>query len=203
MATDLEQRTTTEQQTRRGFFSSMNISGEDTQYCRPNFSAIDFEDASNISSEKHYDSRVETITVDNPRKLDMLTIDKAIEQHPQAPIKVTLNARGRIIVSVIAICICALMAFMIGNAVAIGNLNYQINQQQEIVYQQQETVNGLQQEYDALTNGAQQAAIDSGYTQTIENAYSVDEVLELNRAETEIPGNWFDNLCNFLSNLFN
>lgn len=204
MATELETRTSTTTSTGRRIFTGLNQDSIRTEYRRPNFSSITFDNVEEVDIQTSYDTTVEEISVDTPKKMDMLTVDRTIEQRPQTPLRVRLNARGRIIVSVLAICICALVAFMIGNIVTINNLNGVIAQKQELVLQQQQTVSDLQQEYDELGNNIQQNASDNGYTQI--DASQVTEmgnVTALEKPSADIEGNWFDSFCNWLSELFN
>lgn len=200
MALDIEQK---QQQTTKRIFANFDTTTEDTKYDtykKPNFSGLDFEQVT-VDGEKHYQADIEQISIDSPRKMDMLTIDKKIEQHPEAPVKVHLNARGKILVSVIAICICALMAFMIGNAITISRLNTTIAQKQSMIASQQQTVNTLQEEYDYILSQGGETAAANGYTAN-ESGVSVDIIEEIGRSSASIESNWFEDLCNFLSNLF-
>jgi len=201
MATELEQRTTQITETKRGIFSRMS-DAPDTEYRKPIFRNLSFEDTSTINVQKHYTSQTEQISVDSARKVDMLTIDKQIEQHTETPVKVHLNAHGRILISVIAICICALVAFMIGNAVTIGSLSSQVSAKSQVVYEQQLAVNDLQNQYEVITEGIESAARDAGLTGDLSGATELVPVEDLVRPTAQIETNWFDNLCNFLSHIF-
>jgi len=200
MATETQERITTTT-ARRGIFSQSQTAA-DTQYHRPIFSNLDFEDTSTISVQKHYQSDVETIRVEGQRKVDMLTVDKAIEQHPETPVKVHLNAHGKILISVVAICICALIAFMIGNAVTLGSLSASVSVKQQVVYEQQQTVNSLKQQYQSLEDNVLERAAEAGYTQSA-GGTAMQAVQEVAKPTAEVETNWFDALCNFLANLFN
>lgn len=205
MATELETRTRTTTRTDgRRVFSGLNTE-QRTEYRRPNFSSIDFDDTNQDTIvQTSYDTMVEEIAVDTPKKMDMLTVEKNIEQRPQTPLKIKLHARGKIIVSVLSVCICALMAFMIANFVTIGNLNGIIAQKQQVVIEQQDRVNHLQEQYDQLENSTEETAKNNGFTQIDnEQVSEIDMVNPLEKPQAEIEGNWFDNFCNWLSGLFN
>lgn len=201
MATEVEEKITQTTDTKRGIFSRMS-QGQDTEYRRPIFSNLSFEDTSSLNAQKHYTSQTEQIVVDSERRVDMLTIDKQIEQHPETPVKVHLNAHGRILISVIAICICALVAFMIGNAVTIGSLSSAVSAKSQVVYEQQLAVNDLQYQYDEITAGLEETARDSGFTGDLSNATELDSGKTYVRQGANIESNWFDALCNFLSGIF-
>lgn len=199
MATEVQQTQTTE--TKRGIFSRTS-EAQDTEYKRPIFSNLSFEDTSTVSVQKHYVSETERLSVESSRKVDMLTIDKAIEQHPEAPVKVRLNAHGRILISVIAICICALVAFMIGNAVTISSLSASVNAKTQVVAEQQALVNSLQEEYDIVSGQTLEKAHEMGLVNGLEGATEINSVPEITRPTAQIETNWFDDLCNFFSRLF-
>lgn len=204
MATELETRTRTTTSTGRRIFTDYDSQDVRTSYRKPNFSGINFDDVETVDVQTNYDTTIEEISVDTPRKMDMLTVDKAIEQRPQTPLKVKLNARGRIIVSVLAICICALVAFMVGNIVTLNSLNGTLAEKQQIVMEQQQIVSDLQDRYDSINNSMQDNAANNGYIDIdASQVGSVDSVNELAKPEAVIEGNWFDTLCNWLSNLFN
>ncbi len=204
MATELETRTSTTTTTGRRIFTGLNTDSVRTEYKRPNFSGINFDEVRTVDVQTSYDTTVEEITVDTPKKMDMLTVERTIEQRPQTPLKVHLNARGKIIVSVLAICICALVAFMIGNIVTISSLNGVIAEKQQLVLEQQQVVSDLQKEYDDLGDSTQQNAADNGYSQIdASQVTEVGGVAELEKPSAVIEGNWFDSLCNWLSTLFN
>lgn len=204
MATELETRTRTTTTEGRRIFTGIYQDDVRTEYRRPNFSSIQFDTVQDVNVETSYDSPVEQIEVEKTRKVDMLTVDRTIEQRPQTPLKVRLNARGKIIVSVLAICICALVAFMVGNIVTINNLNGVIAQKQEYVLEQQQVVSDLQQEYDSLENGVQENATQNGYSPIdASQVTEVSGVTQISKETAEIETNWFDRLCDWLSGLFN
>lgn len=204
MATELETRTRTTTSTGRRVFSGLNTD-QRTEYRRPNFSSINFDQAERqVEVQTSYDTMVEEISIDTPKKVDMLTIEKTIEQRPISSQKVKLNARGKIFVTVLSVCICALMAFMIGNFVTINNLNSVVSEKQQMVMQQQEHVGQLQDDYDSKGNNVENSAKEQGYqkieSDQIEQINGVDAI---NKPQAQIDGNWFDDLCNWLSGLFN
>lgn len=205
MATELETRTrSTTSVGGRRVFSGLNTE-QRTEYRRPNFSSIDFDDTNQDTIvQTSYDTMVEEIAVDTPKKMDMLTVEKTIEQRPQTPLKIKLHARAKIVISVLSVCICALMAFMIANFVTIGNLNGIIAQKQQVVIEQQDRVNHLQEEYDKLESSTEETAKNNGFTQIDnEQVNEIDLVNPLEKPQANIEGNWFDNFCNWLSGIFN
>lgn len=206
MATELETRTSTTRTSGRRVFSGLNTE-QKTEYRKPNFSSINFDDNDSyqdVAVQTSYDTTVEEISVDSPTKMDMLTIEKTIEQRPQTPLKIKLHARGKILVTVLSICICALVAFMIGNFVTIGNLNGIISQKQQVVIQQQEKVNQLQEQYDQIANSTEENAINNGFSQiNNEQVNEIGSVSPLEKPQAKIEGNWFDDFCNWLSGIFN
>ena len=198
MATEKQTQTTTSKR----IFAGLDSTSVDTQYKKPNFSRLDFEDTK-VDVQKHYETDIQKVSIENPKSMDMLTIDEQIGQKPETPVKVRLNARGKIIVSVIAICICALMAFMIGNIVTINSLSQTVSQKTQLVNTQQQTVNTLQQQYDYTVSQTQDVAGEYGYIASEQTPVYIEEIADISRDSAVVESNWFDDLCNFLANLFN
>lgn len=197
MVTQLEKQETKQESKR--IFTGLDTSrlNTTTEYRRPNFSEIDFETVS---------APIDTITPSQTIKeeqKDQLIVSEQILNKPAAPTKVKLNARGKIILSVAVICICALMAFMIGNIVTICSLNNTISAKQQVVASQQQIVSELKGQSDNIMQGIEQNATNNGFSQ-IDSASVVqtDSITPVSKPSANIEGNWFDSLCEFLSNLF-
>lgn len=198
MVTQLQEQETKQESKRifTGLDTSRLNSTTTTQYRRPNFSEIDFEQVS---------TTVDTITPSEKLEIqkDKLSVSEQILNKPQTPTKVRLNARGKIILSVAVICICALMAFMIGNIVTICGLNNSISAKQQIVAGQQQIVSELNSQSNDIMQGIEQSATDNGYSQIdSSNVVQTENISNYSKPKANIEGNWFDSLCEFLSNLF-
>lgn len=203
MVTELETKTKTQStHESRRIFSGLESSAS-ADYKRPSFSTIDF-DVPSITNKTEYDLQARDIEVAEQKQTDMLVVEKAIEQKPEKSLKIKLNSRGKIIVTVLAICICALLTFMIANIVTISSLNGTISAKQNYISSQQSEVDKLRQEYDEILNNLETTAGESGYQQIDPSQiveYNGSEII--NKPTTNIESNWFDKLCNFFAQLFN
>ena len=115
--------------------------------------------------------------------------------------KIKLNARGRIFACMYSVVAVLLVAFCIYNTVAISNIKNTLSQK-EIEYSQQlNDVNLLQKDYEevSFTSGASQSnyvAVNEG------NTVKVKMEKRPRFASVDETTNWFDKVCNFISNLF-
>lgn len=197
MATELQTKTETKQE-RSIFTGSFNFS-ERTEYKRPAFKEINFDDVADYT---------EPTTVQTMEKQQMPQIQQRkvaeVQADQQADKRVKLNAHGKIIIAVVAVVICALMAFAIGNAVMLSSLGSTVAQKQQYVAAQQQTVEGLQQQYASINNSIQNTAAEKfGYTDASNaNVVKLQEVETISRPTAQIETNWFDSLCNFFAGLF-
>lgn len=115
--------------------------------------------------------------------------------------KIKLNARGKILACAYSVIVCLLIAFCVYNAVAISNVKNAL-QSAEVEYAQTlNEVSLLQSNYDELSS---MSKIDqSTYTPVGEgNTVKVEIAKRPAFVHVEESTNWFDKICNFLSNLF-
>lgn len=115
--------------------------------------------------------------------------------------KIKLNARGKIFACMYSIVALLLVSFCIYNTVAISNIKNSL-EQKEIEYSQElNDVNLLQKDYEeiAYTTSTNQ----SNYV-VINESNTVKVKIEKRPAfvKADETTNWFDKVCNFISNLF-
>lgn len=104
-----------------------------------------------------------------------------------------------------AIVVIALMVFLaIFNIFVINGMTDSINLVEGNVVVQEETLNDVINEYNRLNNVSEWESILS------ENGYDVDKAVQVklklldsnNEGDVSLSTNWFDNVCDFISNLF-
>ena len=97
-----------------------------------------------------------------------------------------------------------LVAFVIYNAVAIGNAKAQIAQVSQEVSAESQVINELESEYNYLgTDQTIKNSLGNEYVYaTSTNKVYVDAPVLDEVVETKTPTNWFNGLCEFLSSLF-
>ena len=198
MATELQTKTETKQE-RSIFTGSFNFS-ERTEYKRPAFKEINFDDVADYTQP----TTVATIEKQQLPQIQQRPVAE-VKQQEQQDKKVKLNAHGKIIIAVVAVVVCALMAFAIGNAVMLSSLGSSVAAKQQYVATQQQTVADLEQQFNDLNNNIKNEASDKfGYSDASDaNVIELERVDTIYRAPAQIETNWFDKLCNFFSGLFN
>ncbi len=126
-------------------------------------------------------------------------------EKPQATSKIKLRARGKIAITVYSIILVALITFAIYNAVAIGSISGQIATQNQTYISALADINALQSEYNEL--GMDETIMDKAYgngfiLSTENDIVRVSREEMESRESTDVESNWFEDLCEFLSNLF-
>lgn len=118
--------------------------------------------------------------------------------------KIKLNARGKIIASVFGVVVCLLMVFMIYNAVVISSLSAKLAGLEAYQGQSQIKITALESDYSDITSvkHMEMVAGDNGFSKNVQSkTITLQPQPEI--AEAKVTGNWFDSLCEWLSELFN
>lgn len=135
----------------------------------------------------------------------MPTIEPKVKVNTQAKgdIKIKLNARGKIIVSVFSLVAVLLLSFTIYNAVLIGNLNASLFAKQAELSKLEYQVDDAAMKYQEVTSEEHILThLDGNFKEAGESVViHLDERPIIKNAET--PSNWFDKICEFISGLFN
>lgn len=120
-----------------------------------------------------------------------------------ADVKIRLNARGKIIVSVFSVVAVLLMAFSIYNAVIIGRLNASLTSKQTELKKLEYQVDDAEIAYNSIISEDNiLASLPNSYTEAGESVViELGERPIINQAPEET--NWFDKVCKFFSDLFN
>lgn len=120
--------------------------------------------------------------------------------------KLKLNARGKIIACVFGFVACLLVAFVAYNAVVIGKLSSSLAELEVDQVRQSASVGNLETSYQLMTStdSMSQAAINNGLkTSTATDSVSITLADRPEIKAAEKTTNWFNNICEFLSELFN
>ena len=128
------------------------------------------------------------------------------QEKSEENVKIKLNARGKIIVSAFAVIVGILIAFMVYNAVIISNLTKNVNSLTEKQSLQTKSITALQSDYSEISNYEylEMEAGDLGFSYSNEtNDIAVNLPPRPEISEAPKSTNWFNNLCEFLSELFN
>lgn len=120
--------------------------------------------------------------------------------------KIELQARMKIVATVFAVIVASLMFAIIWNFVSASKMKATFADKQLEIANLQESILGLQDTYTSLSDDGQikLKAESEGYVeQTDENTINVKlkRVYDENKVE-DLPSNWFNDVCDFLSGLF-
>lgn len=120
--------------------------------------------------------------------------------------RIYLHARMKIVLAMFATIVCALLFVSIWNFVNVGKLNSMIADKQITVNELQSSISSLTAEYNSLSEdgSVKQSASNSGYVESTDSnttPLSIGEVYTESVIE-ELPSNWFNDVCDFFSNLF-
>lgn len=205
--------TDTEQET------ESQVSSSGTSY-NPYYSGYEEDDYSikpNYTSEQNYnttsyDTEQETQQSQTIiRAMDTPVIKKEEEQVVslvKTKSKIRLEPRMKIVATMFAIIVCALVFAIIWNFVSISKLNSMIAEKQITVSELQLSINKLQHEYNVVSDEAalknQLEQPGSGYVPSDEsNTFYVElDEMYTEKVVKDLPSNWFNDVCNFFSNLF-
>lgn len=124
----------------------------------------------------------------------------------ESDVEIRLSTRGKIIAITASLIVVLLLTMVIYNAVILGAKTSEIVALSSQIAIKQEEIAVLEQ---ALVSSESEASVNEFLSQnasTLRKATSADRIVvnaqEFAVEETEIPTNWFDKLCEFLSNLF-
>ena len=112
----------------------------------------------------------------------------------------------KIVFSMFVVILASLIAAITWNFVSLGSLNGQIAEKEQRIVELQTSINSLSAEYDLLGDDGtiRDKAINEGYVDADESNTVIIEVGETytKPAPQEVPSNWFNDFCNFLSRIF-
>lgn len=119
---------------------------------------------------------------------------------------IRLSGRMKIVLSMFVVIMAALVAAIAWNFASVGRLNGEIAEKQQMIASLQSSINSLDDEYNLLGDDGtikekaeQQGYVDSNDTNTV--VVEVGETYTKPAAQ-EVPSNWFNDFCNFLSRIF-
>lgn len=142
------------------------------------------------------------------RKMDMPVVEKGQEVVSLTKTKqrIQLQPRMKIAIAMFAVIMFSLAFVAIWNFVSINNLNSMIADKQATVRVLNASITGLESEYNLLGDEEQlrELAENAGFVDSDEsNTYYVSSGNFYAEDTTEaLPSNWFNDLCEFFSNLF-
>ncbi len=120
--------------------------------------------------------------------------------------RIELQARMKILISMFAVIVASLLFAIAWNFVSVGQMKATFAGKQQEITSLQESIMGLKNEYSSLSDveKVESEAIDAGYEKiddTNKINVDIDEVYD-DHTINEMPSNWFNDVCEFLSGIF-
>ena len=164
------------------------------------------ETAYEVQKNYSFDSSSDVIYEEHQKTMAMPNVirkARAIET-PHEENKVRIRARAKIAITVYSIILVALIAFAIYNSIAINNMQAEVAAKNQTYISQTLVINDLLAEYNNL--GSDLTIIEKTQGEFVEptenDIVRVSKSTMETRPETVVETNWFEELCEFLNNLF-
>ncbi len=201
----------TEQETYSPYSTNQNYSTDynDDYSVTPNYKEETNYNSSNLASSNETEAEQETKQETRYRKMVVPTIEKRQEavSLTKTREKVYLGSRMKIAISMFSIIMFSLVFVICWNFLSLSRINSEIADKQAVINELTQSISSLEAEYNLVSRDERliQAAIDEGYVYADEtNTYQVSSgTFYTEESVEELPSNWFNDVCEFLSNLFN
>lgn len=173
----------------------------------------DYSAQQNFEEETNYDLKSQTDILQGEsqeqtlRPINMPLIEKKIEQVAKVvETPISLSARMKLLLVSFVVIVSSLLFATVWNFVAISKYNLSIANQGQTISELQISITDLTDEYNLLgdTEYLKQLIDDAGYISSDDSntiTITLDEMFE-ERVVEEIPSNWFNDVCNFISSIF-
>ena len=148
-------------------------------------------------TEQRVISQMHTPVIKKEQEAVVLTKTKA---------KVYLQARMKIVIAMFITIVSALLFVSIFNFVNASKINATLAEKQITIEELQASITSLKGEYNRMTDDGymKQEASNSGFVESTDSNTTVLEYGEIYTQPEieELPSNWFNDVCDFFSNLF-
>ena len=173
----------------------------------------DYSTAQNYEEQSSYDSGVRSV---EPEKTEQKVVSQmhtpVIKKEQETVVltktkaKIYLQPRMKIIIAMFITIVSALLFVSIFNFVNAGKINASLAEKQITVEELQSSITRLKGEYNKMTDDGylKGEASNSGFVESTDSNTTVLEYGEIYTESVieELPSNWFNDVCDFFSNLF-
>lgn len=210
-STETEEQVEFNNQTNTGYQTNQGYSSYGVQEETPY--QDDYSITPNYEEQQSYETSttnaVEEQTEQNVRFMSAPIIKK---QEQEAVVltktvqKIQFSARMKLVASMFAVIMVSLVFAIIWNFVSVGKINANIAEKQIIVQELELSINNLKEEYNFVSGEEQivDRAEDAGFVKSDDTNTVHVELGEMFEEQVvqDLPSNWFNDVCNFFSNLF-
>ena len=181
------------------------------------FETGDYSTKSNFKEETGYDikNKVQSFSEHEQETFSFFPIDiqrKSLKDQEQVSLIKTrqrfiLGGRLKIVLSSFIVIMISLMVAIIWNFAQIAKLNSDLTEKEVTINELQKSISNKTDEYKLVDSeeNTKKLAEASGYVQVTEENSKIISLGEMHTeaTPTQIPSNWFNDVCNFLINVFN
>ena len=210
MSTTYETRTQTRTDRFGGYSSFRSPVVEEEEEYKQTSTFFDDEETPEFEVQKNYSyARYDDVTTEEQERTmampNVIRQSKEKVQPVESESKVKLRARAKIAITVYSIILLSLIAFSIYNAVAINQMQALVDAKNQTYITESIVINDLLNEYNNLGSSDRiLSEVEGEFIEPTENhIIRVSRGSMEEREETKIESNWFEELCEFLSGLFN
>ncbi len=182
-------------------------------YASDNSYQDDYSVAQNYEEQSSYNSGVRNIETEkteqrvfSPMQTPMIKKEQEAVVLTKTKSKVYLQARMKIILAMFITIVSALLFVSIFNFVNAGRINASLAEKQITIEELQASITSLKGEYNKMTDDGylKGEASNSGFVESTDSNTTVLEYGEIYTEPVieELPSNWFNDVCDFFSNLF-
>lgn len=184
-------------------YSSSNYVNKYSSY---NTTTEDDEPAFSVESEyKSQDDDEDEVSQYRVVTPNFITVEKKnVLSSKDASTSSKLSPRLKIALTVTSLVFALMIALVIYNAIAIGNMKKSNNQTAYKIQQQETVITNLESEYNSLgtADNIMQSLGESYVRAGQNNTYYVSTPELDEQIVLEAPSNWFDSVCEFFARLF-
>lgn len=165
-----------------------------------------YTEQTNYEMKSHNDSVLKQDTSKVYQAIDMPLIEKQESESVAEYTKINLSARMKVVLASFIIIVTSLMFATIWNFVLVSKINATMAQNQSIVSDLKVSIKDLTDEYDLLGDeetikniAKSENFVEADDTNSVE--ISLDDMFTEQTVE-DVPSNWFNDVCNFMTSLF-
>lgn len=196
--------------------TSSNMTSKETESSNRvsdyNYETSDYSLNSNYEEQTNYDIVRNANSIfsqndeDDLRPINLPLIDRKIEEVIEQSQKLNFTGRMRIVLTSFIVIVASLMFATIWNFVLTARLNASIAEKEVMANELELSINDLTAEYNLLSDETYLKSVAEGLNYSESDStntthISLDEMYT-EQVVQDVPSNWFNDVCNFLTSIF-
>ncbi|MBQ8425938.1 MAG: hypothetical protein IJX17_08000 [Clostridia bacterium] len=166
-----------------------------------------FDEETNYESKPHSLNYVNTNEEQESDTFFLPLIEKKVKEEVKTvETPIVLNARMKLLLTSFIVIVSSLLFATVWNFVTISKLSASVANKSQVVQELQVSINDLSDEYNLLGDieHLKELIDEAGYIESNDSntiTISLDDMYKEHNI-SEMPSNWFNDVCNFISSLF-